>query len=248
VSDAQIDQPLSATERWVLKEMRAGLSAQEQRIRALDTKATVFLGLTAVLLAASVALLGVDAQPWERAIGLVGAAMLEAAQFCIAVAVWPRRFNFPPNPRGLASYSNRPVGDLTEQLLHQWPDAYESNEVLLRSKARWVSRCMALLLAASVTVAIPQATSALRRSIPTATGGVMEEKTREKPGEEYQDDSSDDKDDQGKKKFEPDPKLAASQLHSHSPLGGLVGLAEFLQEILGKRPKRKSDVSEGDSQ
>jgi hypothetical protein len=74
----------------VLGEVKAKLASQERLIEALDTKATVFLGLLGIML-------GVVAQSSERGVlnecpllKLLAVVLLLATISCLVVALWVR--------------------------------------------------------------------------------------------------------------------------------------------------------------
>ncbi len=146
----------------VLAEVRAKLTSQERLLEALDTKATVFLGLLGIML-------GVVGQSAGRGpleccslLVLLSVALLLCTIGCLVVALWVRTWQQPPKPEGLLDYIPKPPRETKDQLAKLLTEAYGANRKGLDRKAEWIKAAYVLMVIDAVVIGLPSALNALR--------------------------------------------------------------------------------------
>jgi hypothetical protein len=142
--------PVDATE-WTQTVADARITRQLETGDAIDAKGGVLFAYGGVLLVAAPTL--TSQYTWQMGATLVFALLTIVAT--TAIALWPQNYNDPPDARKLANslrdgYSTRAV---LESLTAQQLDAIDTNERLLKLKARAVRLAVGAAVLGTVTLA-----------------------------------------------------------------------------------------------
>lgn len=136
----------------VYEELTALLQRQNAHVDALDSKASIVIGFTAVVLGVAVTHPDtmIVSQAMATAIGLAAASFASALR-----AFWVRSFATLPEPRRFyEEFAVREVDETQLLLCNLAADAFERNEPHVRSKILWLKTSLLFLAGAVAAVLI----------------------------------------------------------------------------------------------
>jgi hypothetical protein len=122
---------------------------------SLDLKGNIWLAVIAFVAVLDGDMLRKAAAVWEYAV-LISAVFLAASGIATMVALWPREYEYPPEPRmvadrlewGARQGANRAWEELRPTILHLALDRVENNRRINRLKSAWLVWAYRLLLPA----------------------------------------------------------------------------------------------------
>jgi len=157
MNDEQDKNSSQETLSIVLGELKRQLESQLSRRRHIESKATVFLGLFAVMV-------GIVMNQWATAepapwgyptLQLLGLLALLATLAAVIASLWPQDLDIPPDPVKLYDRRTKSASDINVELAGAYAYAYGKNLCVEKRKLRLLKASYVLLAVDIAIVATP---------------------------------------------------------------------------------------------
>jgi hypothetical protein len=136
-------------------ELRRQSQAQLERWRHIETKATVFLGLFAVMVSVTIGQ-WMSAVPWGYPyLQLLGVVTLLGTLAAIMLSLWPRDMHMPPDPGELVKHLSDSPEQVEVSIAIAIQRGYAKNEAAIVFKTRCLKVTYCLLAVDVVVVTLP---------------------------------------------------------------------------------------------
>ncbi len=138
----------------VYEEVRTHLERQMRNLRALDTKANLTAGLSAVVLGIVTSQATGCAQPWARVAWFAAVALLLGAVVLSLLSLWVVGWRADPAPKGMKGYLGADVVSAKRQFLENMVESHRVNRRKLNRKMWGIRLAMVSLLAGLAAVSL----------------------------------------------------------------------------------------------